>query len=110
MTQAITDEKTILEKLQTLTPQQQQSVIDFIEFLQFKAEKKEITEEKNTVSFYEAAKEYIGCVDGGPGDLATNKEKMAWEQLETLIGVWKNQPELDDIFSEIDRECHADLH
>jgi hypothetical protein len=31
MTQAITDEKTILEKLQTLTPQQQQSVIDFIE-------------------------------------------------------------------------------
>jgi hypothetical protein len=28
MTQAITDEKTILEKLQTLTPQQQQSVID----------------------------------------------------------------------------------
>ena len=31
MTQAITDENTILEKLQTLTPQQQQSVIDFIE-------------------------------------------------------------------------------
>jgi hypothetical protein len=43
--------------------------------LQFKAEKKELTEEK-TISFYEAAKEYIGCVDGGPGDLATNKDYL----------------------------------
>jgi hypothetical protein len=75
MTQATTHSQTILEKLQTLTPQQQQSVIDFIEFLQFKAEKKEITEEK-PISFYEAAKEYIGCVDGGPGDLATNKDYL----------------------------------
>jgi len=75
MTQATTHSQTILEKLQTLTPQQQQSVIDFIEFLQFKAEKKELTEEK-TISFYEAAKEYIGCVDGGPGDLATNKDYL----------------------------------
>ena len=33
MTQAMTNEKTILEKLHTLTPQQQQEVIDFIEFL-----------------------------------------------------------------------------
>ncbi|ELP56536.1 hypothetical protein O53_1144 [Microcystis aeruginosa TAIHU98] len=32
-----------------------------------------------------------------------------WEELETLIGVWKNQPELDDIFSEIDQERQADL-
>jgi hypothetical protein len=31
MAQATTDEKIILEKLQTTTPQQQQSVIDFIE-------------------------------------------------------------------------------
>ncbi|NCS76596.1 MAG: DUF2281 domain-containing protein [Microcystis aeruginosa K13-07] len=75
MTQATTHSQTILEKLQTLTPQQQQSVIDFIEFLQFKAEKKEITEEE-PISFYEAAKEYIGCVDGGPGDLATNKDYL----------------------------------
>ncbi|NCS26766.1 MAG: DUF2281 domain-containing protein [Microcystis aeruginosa BS13-02] len=76
MTQATTHSQTILEKLHTLTPQQQQEVIDFIEFLQFKAQKKEITEEENTVSFYEAAKEYIGCVDGGPGDLATNKDYL----------------------------------
>ncbi|MCA2685846.1 MAG: DUF2281 domain-containing protein [Microcystis sp. M038S2] len=76
MTQATTHSQTILEKLQTLTPQQQQSVIDFIEFLQFKAEKTEITEEEEPISFYEAAKEYIGCVDGGPGDLATNKDYL----------------------------------
>lgn len=37
------------------------------------------------------------------------QKKLLWEELETLIGVWKNQPELDDIFSEIDRERHADL-
>lgn len=34
------------------------------------------------------------------------QKKLLWEDLETLIGVWKNQPELDDIFSEIDRERH----
>ncbi|GCL60011.1 hypothetical protein [Microcystis aeruginosa] len=34
------------------------------------------------------------------------QKKILWEELETLIGVWKNQPELDDIFSEIDRERH----
>ena len=75
MISATTHSQTILEKLNALTPQQQQEVIDFIEFLQFKAEKKELTEEK-TISFYEAAKEYIGCVDGGPGDLATNKDYL----------------------------------
>lgn len=36
-------------------------------------------------------------------------KKVSWEQIETSIGVWKNQPELDDIFSEIDRERHGDL-
>ena len=30
-------------------------------------------------------------------------------RLRNSIGVWKNQPELDDIFSEIDQERHADL-
>ena len=75
MIPATTHSQTILEKLNALTPQQQQEVIDFIKFLQFKAEKKELTEEK-TISFYEAAKEYIGCVDGGPGDLATNKDYL----------------------------------
>jgi hypothetical protein len=76
MTQATTHEQTILEKIKTLTPQQQQEVIDFIEFLEFKAQKTEISEEEEPISFYEAAKEYIGCVDGGLGDLATNKDYL----------------------------------
>jgi hypothetical protein len=75
MTQATTYPQTILEKLDALTPEQQQEVIDFIEFLQFKAHKKEVPEQK-PISFYEAAKEYMGCVDGGPGDLATNKDYL----------------------------------
>lgn len=50
------------EKLQTLTPQQQQSVIDFIEFLQFKAQKTEMTEEEEPISAYESAKDLVGCV------------------------------------------------
>ena len=75
MTQAAAHSQSILEKLKTLTPQQQQEVMDFIEFLEFKAQKKEIPEEEQ-ISFHEAAKKYIGCVDGGPGDLATNKDYL----------------------------------
>ena len=76
MTQATTHSEAILDKLHALTPQQQQQVIDFIEFLQFKAQKKAISQEEESISFYEAAQEYIGCVDGGPGDLATNKDYL----------------------------------
>ena len=36
MTQTMSRETIILEHLRSLTPQQQQSVLDFIEFLQFK--------------------------------------------------------------------------
>ena len=63
------------EKLQTLTPQQQQSVIDFIEFLQFKAQKTEITEEE-PISAYESAKDLVGCVESGIGDLSYNKKYL----------------------------------
>ena len=76
MTQATSYSQSILEKLHTLTPQQQQEVMDFIEFLEFKAQKKAIPEEKEQISFYEATQEYIGCVDGGPGDLANNKDYL----------------------------------
>ncbi|MGB3509898.1 MAG: hypothetical protein WBA93_11770 [Microcoleaceae cyanobacterium] len=41
--------------------------------MQFKLQKqKKQKEEKKRISAYEAAKEFAGCVDGGPGDLATN--------------------------------------
>ena len=41
MTQSISQEKTILESLKKLTSQQQQEVLDFIEFLQNKNQKLE---------------------------------------------------------------------
>lgn len=71
-------EQSILEKLKSLTPQQQQEVIDFIDFLEFKAHQSEEkkTEEQDPVSFLEAAQEFVGCVEGGPGDLATNKDYL----------------------------------
>ncbi|MEQ9357805.1 hypothetical protein [Coleofasciculus chthonoplastes] len=74
MTQAIDKKQVILDRLQRLTPQQQQDVLDFIEFLQFKARMREREVEQEPISAYEAAKEFAGCVDGGPGDLATNKK------------------------------------
>lgn len=77
MTQATDKEQTILDRIRSLSLQQQQEVLDFIEFLQFKARKSEIEEEKKEpISAYEAAKEFAGCVDGGPGDLSTNKKYL----------------------------------
>ncbi|MBC6476225.1 MAG: DUF2281 domain-containing protein [Hormoscilla sp. GM102CHS1] len=77
MIQAVSKEQTILESLQTLSPQQQQSVLDFIEFLQFKTQKQEIVEESGEViSMLEAAKEFVGCLDSGEGDLSMKKQDI----------------------------------
>jgi hypothetical protein len=81
MAQATTHSQTILEKLQTLTPQQQQSVIDFIEFLQFKAQKTEISEEE-PISAYESAKDLVGCLDSGKGNLSLKKREFKKKHLE----------------------------
>ena len=78
MTQAVSKEQTILELLKTLNSQQLQSVLDFIEFLQFKAQKEEIVEEEKgeVISMLEAAKEFVGCVDSGIGDLSLKKKEL----------------------------------
>jgi hypothetical protein len=73
---ALTLEETILEKVKTLSPERQQQVLDFIEFLQMKVKKEEIKTPEKEISFLDAAQEFIGCVDGGPGDLATNKKYL----------------------------------
>lgn len=76
MTQSIDRKQTILEQLDNLTPEQQDEVLNFIDFLQFKVQKQESQEEeeeKEPISFYEATKEIAGSLDWGPGDLATNK-------------------------------------
>jgi hypothetical protein len=78
MTQTISKEDIFLEKLRTLTTPQQEEVLDFIEFLQSKNEKKleSKTEEKTQISAHEAAKQWAGCLDGGPGDLSYNKKYL----------------------------------
>lgn len=77
MTQAITNEQMMMDEFKKLSAEKQQEVIDFMQFLQFQAQKQEVQqEEAKPISFLEAAKDFIGCVDGGPGDLATNKKYL----------------------------------
>ena len=71
----------VMEILQTLPSIKQQEVLDFAEFL--KSKQKQATNqqpnqqpEQPGVSFLEAAKDYIGCLEGGAPDLSTNKAYM----------------------------------
>jgi hypothetical protein len=76
MIQSIDRQQAIIEKLQNLTTEQQQQVLDFIEFLQFKAsETRKTEEEQEPISFLEAAKEFVGCVEG-PSDLSMRKKDL----------------------------------
>ena len=77
MTQAISKEELIIETLRQLSPEKHQEVLDFAESLRNEVQKaEESTEQKEPISAYEAAKEFAGCVDFGPGDLATNKKYL----------------------------------
>lgn len=69
----------IAEKLRRLPADKQQEVLDFVEFLEGQAALRRPEEGQ---SFAKLASAYIGAVDGGPGDLATNKEHLqGWAQL-----------------------------
>ncbi|NES06364.1 MAG: DUF2281 domain-containing protein [Okeania sp. SIO2F4] len=77
MIQAISYEKIILESLKKLTPQQQQEVLYFIEFLQFKEQKKNLSDkQEEVISMLEAAQEFVGCVESGIGDLSLKKKEL----------------------------------
>lgn len=43
-----------------------------------------------------------------PDNLSPEPEGK-WEQLQAVIGAWKDDDEITGIFNEIDRERHADL-
>ncbi|MGB3514445.1 MAG: hypothetical protein WBA93_35585, partial [Microcoleaceae cyanobacterium] len=52
-------------------------VLDFIEFLHSKNQKIETPpSEKKPISAYEAAQQWVGCVDSGIGDLSYNKKYL----------------------------------
>ncbi len=71
-------EQTVLEKLKTLPIDKQQQVLDFVEFLQSKTHAKESNhqEDKPVLSALALAQKWVGCVEGGPPDLSTNKKYM----------------------------------
>lgn len=78
MTQAMARQEMILKKVHNLTPEQQEDLLNYIEFLQYKAQKQVNQHEQpqETKSFLEAAKEFIGCVDSGMGDLSLKKQEL----------------------------------
>lgn len=69
----------IQSDIQTLPPEAQDLLIDFIQLLkkrypETKTENTDVSLESR--SFLEDAHEFIGCLEGGPGDLATNKKYL----------------------------------
>jgi hypothetical protein len=77
MTRAIGIELLIAQKVLTLSREQQQQVLHFVEFLQLKSPTVEFKHDDGTpMSVLEAASDLVGCVDSGPGDLSTNKEYL----------------------------------
>ncbi|MBC7969455.1 MAG: DUF2281 domain-containing protein [Verrucomicrobia bacterium] len=68
----------VVEVLQTLSSHEQQEVLDFVEFLKSKQQHAAHAQssEKAGMSFLEAAGAYVGCLEGGPFDLSTNKAYM----------------------------------
>lgn len=68
--------QTVIEKLETLPLDKQQKVLDFVEDLLLEAKhEQEPSSNDAEISFFEAAHEFIGCVEG-PGDLSTNPKYM----------------------------------
>lgn len=67
----------IIENLEKLPLDKQQEVLDFIKVIQSNVSQPNTDkEEQESVSFLVAAQEFAGRVDGGPGDLATNKKHL----------------------------------
>ena len=70
-------EEKILEKLRALPPEKQQQVLDFVEFLLSKLLKqKSSNDETKSISFVAATRKFVGCLDGGPSDLSSNKKYL----------------------------------
>lgn len=66
------------QDLQTLSEAERQLIYEFIQLLK---KRRDITSPNTPApesqpSFLEEAHEFIGCLEGGPGDLATNKTYM----------------------------------
>ena len=72
-----------IKQMNNLPTQQQQEVLNFIEFLTAKANAAPANKDfgepipsKPRISREETIKRYAGCLSGGPSDLSTNKAYM----------------------------------
>ncbi len=75
-----TIQQQVLKILQILSPDEQQEVLDFVEFLKAKRQKLQpvtlsADNEAEKTSFHAAAGQFIGCAEG-PTDLSTNRSYM----------------------------------
>ena len=71
-------ESQILVKMQTLSEDKQQEVLDFVEFLISRTQPQATftaTPSPGQISFVQAAQQYLGCAEG-PEDLSTNPRHM----------------------------------
>jgi hypothetical protein len=69
----------IQEDIQQLPEEAQDLLVDFIQILKKRfPETNTVNRNKSerSLSFLEDAQEFIGCLEGGPGDLATNKKYL----------------------------------
>jgi hypothetical protein len=70
-------ESQILVKMQTLSEDKQQEVLDFVEFLISRTQSQAVSTETSSgqISFAQAAQQYLGCAEGLE-DLSTNPRHM----------------------------------
>lgn len=69
-------EQAVIEKLRVLSPEKQQEVLNFAEFLESRANGQQPRSKKwEGMSALEAAEKYAGCLEG-PEDLSTNPKYM----------------------------------
>ena len=73
------NQELIIEEIKNLSNYQQQEVINFIQFLQYKTKNQEVKQQESLskLSAYDIAKDLAGAVDFGPGDLAKGKGQRA---------------------------------
>src|SRR3990172_10040570 len=69
----MTLEEKVLIVLRTLSLDRQREMLDFAEFLK---NRDETSHNEPSVSFLDAAKNIIGCLEGGQSDLSSNKNYM----------------------------------
>jgi predicted 3-demethylubiquinone-9 3-methyltransferase (glyoxalase superfamily) len=70
-----------IQKIQQFPPEQRNQVIQFVEFLEFQANKttlEPIDTESQEISFTQAAQEFVGCLDSDIEDLSHNPQPKSF--------------------------------